>query len=109
MRPIRPARLAGLYRLAEEPTSHLLLNIPGTQLGVRNILDLHSHEIIQQGGQRIHRLTFNSGECLHIETDGRTVSVEGTRIDFGSDARHPDETWLADPAKSRRDRYKSAR
>jgi hypothetical protein len=104
MRPIRPERLAGLYRRAEEPSSHLLLNIPGTQLGVRNILDLYSHEIIQQGGRRVHRLTFNSGECLHIETDGRTVSVEGARINYASDARHPDETWLADPDKPHRTR-----
>jgi hypothetical protein len=105
MRPIRPERLAGLYRQPEEPVSHLLLNIPGAQLGVRNILDLHSHEIIHRGGQRIHRLTFNNGECLHIETDGRTVSVEGARINFDSDAQYPEHTWLADPEKPSRQRW----
>lgn len=102
MRPYRPARLAGLHGRTDDPVSHLLVNLPDAQLGLRNLLDLQSHEISTAGGRRVHRLTFLSGECLQIESDGRVVSVEGRHISYSSCERRPSETWLSDPARDKR-------
>lgn len=101
MRTYRPQR-AGLYRPKDDNASHLTLNIASLQLGLSNLLDLQSHEIHTYEGRRIHRLTFNSGETLSIETDGRTVNVEGRLINFDSNDQPPYQTWLSDPAKTTR-------
>lgn len=98
MRSTRTSRRAGQYRLADDSASHLTLNMARLQLGLGNLLDLRSHEIHEHDGRRTHRLTFNSGETLSIETDGRTINVSGRYINFEAQDRPPYQTWLVDPA-----------
>ena len=78
--------------------SCLTINQSGAMLGLSNLLDLVSHEISQEHGKHIHRLTFKSGQTLYIKADTRSVTVKGAHINFHSDTRHPLSTFLKDPA-----------
>jgi len=79
-------------------TSCLTINEPRSVLGLSNLLDVVSHEISQESGNRIHRLTFKSGQTLFIKADPRAITVRGSRINFDSDAKFPSTTFLSDPA-----------
>lgn len=79
-------------------TSCLTINHAGAILGLKNLLDVVSHEISQERDKHIHRLTFKSGETLYIKADARAVTVRGTRICYESDAHYPLTTVLSDPA-----------
>ncbi|MDB5993551.1 MAG: hypothetical protein JWP42_687 [Pseudomonas sp.] len=79
-------------------TSCLTINQAGSILGLKNLLDVVSHEISQEHDKHIHRLTFKSGETLYIKADPRTVTIRGTRINYDSDANYPLTTFLSDPA-----------
>jgi hypothetical protein len=79
-------------------TSCLTINQAGAILGLKNLLDVVSHEISQERDKHIHRLTFKSGEILHIKADPRTVTIRGARINYDNDTHYPSTTILSDPA-----------
>jgi hypothetical protein len=80
-------------------TACLTINQAGSILGLRNLLDVISHDISQDHDKYIHRLTFKSGETLYIKADPRAVTIRGSRINFDSDdAQYPSTTFLGDPA-----------
>jgi hypothetical protein len=79
-------------------TSCLTINQPGSILGLRNLLDVVSHEISQEHNRHIHRITFKSGETLYIKADPQAVTIRGTRINYDSDNNYPSTTFLSDPA-----------
>lgn len=79
-------------------TSCLTINQAGAILGLKNLLDVVSHEISQERGKHIHRLTFKSGETLYIKADAQAITVRGARINYDSDSHYPSATFLSDPA-----------
>ncbi len=80
--------------------SCLTINQPGARLALNNLLDLISHEIHQQDDEKVHRLTFKSGQTLCITVDASLITVRGPRIDFHTDSHYPSTTYLEDPALS---------
>ncbi|SEH88302.1 hypothetical protein [Pseudomonas asplenii] len=80
--------------------SCLTINQPGSRLALNNLLDVISHEIRQEDNENVHRLTFKSGQTLCIKVGANLITVRGPRISFHSDARHPQVTYLEDPALS---------
>jgi hypothetical protein len=79
-------------------TSCLTINEPGSSLGLCNLLDVVSHEISQEGGKQIHRLTFKSGQTLYVKADPCAITIRGSRINFNSNSKFPSTTFLSDPA-----------
>ncbi|MGV8916860.1 MAG: hypothetical protein ACOH2R_03495 [Pseudomonas sp.] len=79
-------------------TGCLTINQPGAMVGLSNLLDLVSHEISQEQGKKVHRLTFKSGHTLYLKSDTHSVTVRGPRINFDSDNAYPSRTLLSDPA-----------
>lgn len=80
-------------------TSCLTINQAGAMLGLENLLDVVDHEICQERGNSIHRLTFKSGETLYIKATPRTITIRGSRINYDSHTHSPSTTYLGDPAK----------
>jgi hypothetical protein len=80
-------------------TSCLTINQAGAALALKNLLDVVNHEISQERGKYIHRLTFKSGETLYIKADAQAITIRGTRISYDSDDHYPSTTFLSDPAK----------
>ncbi|NWA04105.1 hypothetical protein [Pseudomonas gingeri] len=79
-------------------TSCLTINQPGARLALNNLLDLISHEIRQEDDEKVHRLTFKSGQTLCITIDASLITVRGSRVDFHTDSRYPHTTYLEDPS-----------
>lgn len=85
--------------LCDQDQSCLTINIPGSPLGLDNLLDLVHHEIIHDQQKHIHRLTFKSGKTLHIEANQHWVTVRGAHINYRTPADNPSATMLSDPAR----------
>ncbi|QXI28536.1 hypothetical protein [Pseudomonas vanderleydeniana] len=85
---------------ASSGVSCLTINQPGSRLALNNLLDVISHEIRQEDNEKVHRLTFRSGQTLCIKVDANLITVRGPRISFHSDSRYPQVTYLEDPALS---------
>lgn len=75
----------------------LTINHSEAAVGLMNLLDLESHEIVEDRQTTTHVLTFINGETVHIVADGRTVTVIGNRIAFHPSEIHPFSTLLAQP------------
>ncbi|NVZ63120.1 hypothetical protein HX867_13595 [Pseudomonas gingeri] len=95
------------YRYFQRPTrpvghssrmNCLTINQPGARLALNNLLDLISHEIRQEDDEKVHRLTFKSGQTLCITVEASLITVRGQRIDFHADSHYPYTTYLEDPA-----------
>ena len=87
----------------EEANSCLTLNNGGARLALSNLLDLTGHEIFSEYGRQVHRLTFKSGEVVHIEAGLHHVTVRGTGVaTYDGMAPPPATIFIGDPARNGR-------
>ena len=73
-------RLGETASRASEPVNHVSFRKPDATIGLTNLLDLDTHEIVREEGRQVHRLTFKSGHSVTIEANDQAVEVKGARL-----------------------------
>lgn len=89
-------RLGETASHAVEPVNHVSFGTPDATIGLTNLLDLDTHEIVQEEGRQVHRLTFKSGHSVTIEANDKAVEVKGARLSIIAATQ---AALLHDPAK----------
>lgn len=73
-------RLGEAASRAAEPVNSVLFRRPDATIGLTNLLDLDTHEIVREDGRQVHRLTFKSGHSVTVEANDEAVEVKGARL-----------------------------
>ncbi|WP_075122371.1 hypothetical protein [Pseudomonas chlororaphis] len=73
-------RLGEVASRTVEAVDHVAFGKPDATIGLTNLLDLDTHEIVQEEGRQVHRLTFKSGHSVTIEANDKAVEVKGARL-----------------------------